>query len=358
MRRALFLVALALLGAATAFAQEPTTYGFEPVGRLGGEAFAIAVEGRYAYVTDVNGALRVVDVGDPTRPTEVAVVAAPPGQGSYGVAARQGFVYQVTGGSPGQPAVLRTVDARDPVQPRETSVVAMRGYAFGAWPPRIVMAGSHAFVADGQSWLRIYDLADPARPVEVAAHVVEANADLAVEGGRAYVSSNLRGTEGSALRIVDVADPRRPFDLGSLPQSNPRGVAPWESTAHVVGGTTLRAISVCDPGAPRQVGEVAWSSNGFAARAVAADGVVYASDAGAPASLLAIDVRDPSRPRQVGAYGAGLIGDVAVSGGLIYVAATTDGLRIVRFTGVLPTPAPLPSAGAFRLLAPSVPRRC
>lgn len=61
----------------------------------GGEKEGVAVEGDYAYVTDDSSRLEVVDIGDPTTPTEVGFYST--AGHSYGVAKEGDYVYVASG---------------------------------------------------------------------------------------------------------------------------------------------------------------------------------------------------------------------------------------------------------------------
>ena len=67
----------------------------EFVGHLDAAAGTVTVAGNYAYVTDEEGGLRVVDVWDAANPTEVGSYETP--WAALGVAAAEGYVYTANG---------------------------------------------------------------------------------------------------------------------------------------------------------------------------------------------------------------------------------------------------------------------
>ena len=80
----------------------------------------------------------------------------------------------------------------------------------------IEVVGERAYVLAGgfAGELRIYDLSDPTRPVEIAS-IPAVGIDLAISGGRAYVA-------GPGLVIVDVSNAEAPVVLGSLATAKSR----------------------------------------------------------------------------------------------------------------------------------------
>jgi hypothetical protein len=106
-----------------------------------GHALAVAVSGRYAYVADWDGGLRVIDVSTPSDPIEV------------------GFF-------------------------EDTSTVQ-----------DVAVSGNHAYLAAG-SGLLVIDVSDPLSPVEIGSSDTPAHAmDVSLAGGMAYVTKWFRGVE-------------------------------------------------------------------------------------------------------------------------------------------------------------------
>ena len=73
------------------------------------------------------------------------------------------------------------------------------------------MAGDYAYIRSERSGMRVVDVSDPARPVEVG--VFDEFSDItsiAVAGNYAYLSDSTKG-----LRVVDVTDPTAPMEVGT-----------------------------------------------------------------------------------------------------------------------------------------------
>ena len=75
----------------------------------------------------------------------------------------------------------------------------------------VAVSGSHAYVADGHSDLRIVDISDPATPTIVARVVhFDKASSVEVSGDYAYVANQ------SALVIVDISTPVSPSIIGEI----------------------------------------------------------------------------------------------------------------------------------------------
>jgi hypothetical protein len=159
--------------------------GLGYLGQVGGAVWAVAVEGSPAYV------------GEGPRPTvlDLSDQAAPMPDGVRGVAVGGGMAYVAD-----LPGGLRLVDVSDPAQPVE------RGRVVTTREARDVA------VADAYACgLRVVDVLDPDHPAEVGAcDTVGCASGVAVDGVYAYVADG-----GQELRLVDVSDPAARSRWGS-----------------------------------------------------------------------------------------------------------------------------------------------
>lgn len=194
-------------------------------------ANSVYVAGNYAYLTD--GDLHIIDVSDPTMPTEVSTYVTPthfrdvyvaegPSAGSEpapSLPRGQAYAYVADGGMWSDTCGcyvdggLRVIDVSDPATPVEV----------GVWPGvagNVYLAGNYAYVAAGG--LRVIDVSNPAAPVEVGA--ISANGHLHVAEdpsiGRTYAY-----VTGEGLQVVDVTDPTAPRAVGTYANDNMPSVA-------------------------------------------------------------------------------------------------------------------------------------
>lgn len=148
---------------------------------IGDEAAAVAVAGGYAYVAALTGGLRIINVSSPAHPVEV---------GSYYPAvdclatevAVQGHYAFVTIDKP-YSADMAVVDVSDPTNPTE---VGTSGSV--AWGYDVAVSGEYAYVADWWSGLKIFDIASPDSTLYVAQAKPGLAGAVAISNGLAYVA--------------------------------------------------------------------------------------------------------------------------------------------------------------------------
>lgn len=199
---------------------EPTSpavvVSLEELGRIG------AVSDGYAYTTDFLGGLRIIDVSDPTSPVQVGFLERAPNDDYFtDVEVSGGFAY-VTGGRTHSPysGSLRIVDVSDPTAPIELGrvsvtydlaydVAVQRGYAYVA-----SQSGQFVMPPHGMS---VVDVSNASAPV------VMANIDwyggvshLAVSGRLLFRATSTWINDSGSLHVYDVSDPAEPVEVASL----------------------------------------------------------------------------------------------------------------------------------------------
>jgi hypothetical protein len=246
---------------------------------------------------------------------------------AFGVAVSGDYAYVADGDSG-----LRIISIADPSQPVEVGSLVTPDSAYD-----VAVVGDYAYVADDTAGLRVISIADPAHPVEVGSCAIPGQAlGLSIVGDRAYVAA-------SGLRIISIADPAHPFELGYCDSiGSARDVDVSGNYAYVAVGE-LRVISVSDSAHPVEVGFC--PGLGFEFNGVAVSGW-YAYGADDFGHLEVIRVADPSEPIEIAhltlsvehPYG------VAVGGGFAYV--TADGGLLV---GSVSDPAHPTGAGYYKM---------
>jgi hypothetical protein len=167
--------------------------------------------------------LRIVDVSDPAHPGRSASTT------------RRGMprVWRFPGPTPTSPMGMRACASwTSPTRrtPARSASTTRRGMP-RAWRS----PGSYAYVADGDSGLRIINVSDPAHPGEVGFYDTPGYAyGVAVSGSYAYVADG-----DSGLRIINVADPAHPSEVGFYDTPGyAYGVAVSGSYAYVADGNS------------------------------------------------------------------------------------------------------------------------
>jgi len=304
-----------------------------------GQSESVVVVDGVAYVA-VNGlgagasGLRVIDVSDPTAPVEVGAVNTP-GAASL-VAVADGLAYvlhpAVFGGEPGG---LRMIDVADPAAPVEVGAIEplVTGTDFA-------VDGGFAYVLDfaknepGQlpiSLIRVFDVSNPAAPVEFDPLGIPNPTAFTVVGGLAYVIEGIVGGEGGDLRIIDVSNPAAPVEVGAISGFgiDVAVVGRLAYVADFIAG--LRVIDASDPTAPIEIGATGagLGFGNYSPNLAVEDGNPYLAYR-STSYLRLIDVSNPAAPVGIGGSFAPTSGarDVAIVGGLAYVA-TDAGLAVV-----------------------------
>src|SRR5262245_11775920 len=199
------------------------------------------------------------------------------------------YIADYPSASTNQGGSLRIVDVSDPEHP-----VELGSSASPVGPRALQVAVGLVFVADGDAGLRILDASNPAAPSDLSLLSLPGFAyGVELAGERAYVSSGpLTGGTDGGLHVVDVTNPMQPTLMGSL---------------------TL----------PGEIARDAAAVGGLAY-------VVTSSTSQVAGSLHIVDVSDPAQPITVASLALPYrASDVAISGGLAYVANGTSGLTIV-----------------------------
>ncbi len=292
----------------------------EPVGDIGGQTYAVAVQGRYAY-SGMGWRMVVVDVLDPANPTIVGTSDFFP-RGVQGIAVAGDYAYVAAGG-------LYIVDVSDPTNPTTVGSLAVPGRAMD-----VALDGQYAYVAAGDGGgLQIIDVSDPAAPVKVGHyHTATIAQNVTVSGTHAYVAD-----EEVGLYILDVSDPSAPSRVALLTdyEGPVRDVlvaggyayvtegTHWEFASHLDEGGGLHILDVSDPAMPEEVAfydtKTSGGGEGGAHALAMAGSNVYVADWAN--GIYVIDVSDPTAPAQIGSVqDLAAANELVIAGDYAYVA--------------------------------------
>jgi hypothetical protein len=216
----------------------------------------------YAFVASAGSGLQVVDVSHPMNPSLVAELpCGSPEDSAASIVASGSRVYLALGDS------LRMIDVGNPRRPTREGALALPGPVTG-----LAVAGAYAFAVDGK--LEVVRVSDPAQPVLVASLATAGwVSGVAVAGSHAYLTGEHLGFE-----VADISDPASPHLTGGLSLlERTRDVAVHGHYAYVAcDGSGLLVVDVSDPDAPRLVGSV--DTPGHAVGVVAGMYGVYVAD--------------------------------------------------------------------------------
>lgn len=283
----------------------------------------MVVAGSYAYSAGYHR-LEVVNVSDPTNPTEVGIYATL--GNAYDLAIAGDYAY-VTGGVSGG---MWVVDISDTARP-----VAMGFYSTPRYEDAraVAVAGDYAYVTAEDEGMRVVDISDPTNPTEVG--FFKKDWSWAVGAGGVAVSDQYAYVaHGYGLSVVDISDPTNPTEIGLCDTNSSRSVAVAGGYAYVAGANGLDIVDISDPTHPTRVAHYSCSPPGDTNVPGAEDVAVvgdyaYVTDSYWPSGLWVVDVSDPTNPTQAGFYQMGETYGVAVSGNYAYIGAEDEGLRVL-----------------------------
>jgi hypothetical protein len=286
-------------------------------GTLSSVVRGLALDAPYVYLLDPAQGVQVLDGSDPTHPTDVGTWR--PDLTVRALVATRGQVYVADYAIDAYEYYADRVAVREQVsRVSGGEVPASHASALGSRKGvSMAASGDYVYVASQASGLRVVDVSDASRPVEVGRYAAPDNVlGVAVAGHHAYVATYTKG-----LRVVDVADPTRPAEVGAyLTPGIAMDVAVDGRYAYVADHATgLHVVDVSDPTAPR--GVKALRPPYYTNSVVVADGYAYVTDGAC--GLRVVDVRAPTRALEVAHYPRlGVATAVAVAGRYAYLAVT------------------------------------
>ncbi len=291
---------------------------FQLVSHVGGPALSIAVQGDYAFV-GFSTELMVLDVADRTQPQWVTALPLP--TNDLVIDGQRAALVGVGG--------FTLLDLATPRAP-----IVLGRIALDLTPSGVAMTGASAYVI-GKDRLFILDLTDARNPSVISQlSLPERLEGVTVQNGVAYLTGN-RG-----LYLVDVSDPYRPAQL-SLLAGAPADGAPVLSGDRLYFGSNgqVQLVDVSDPTAPlvlAQADAPTWVSE----LAVVGE-ALYVANGNQGLRIFATHNLDPI-VAQAQYRARGLVVDVAVQDGYLYLIDADEGLRILSAA-----PSALREIGAF-----------
>jgi len=304
---------LILLAGVPILLSAATTPEWQVIGQSGGWTRAVAVQGQYAYA-GIGSRVVVVDISDPGSLREAGSSSRLP-HNVQDIALSGKYAY-VAAGAGG----LRVLDISDPARLVEIGSWASPGFARG-----VAVSGSYAYLADGPFGLRIIDVSNPAQPREAASAFVLQNAcKVRVDGQYAYVAA-----AGAGLLTVDVSNPAQPAERATARVGGyAYDLAVGDGYAYVAAGWEgLQVLNVADPTRPAPAAGL--KLPGWAFGIALAKGHAFVADS--LKGLRTVDISDPQHPAEIGSleWYSALAYSVALAGDLAFVADGQWGLHAI-----------------------------
>jgi len=275
-----------------------------------GTAMGIAVSGNNAYVADGDAGLQIIDIGKPSSPIWVSEYGTADYANGVAVSGNYAYVTEDSG--------LEIIDISKRSDPVWVGEYGTTGYANA-----VALSGNFAYVTAEDAGLQIIDISNPADPVLVGKYDTRGYAyGIAISGNFAYVADYDAG-----LQVINVSDPSDPIRVGGYSVNSALGVAVSGSYVYLADGRSgLHIIGISNPSNPVSVGTC---DIGGYANAVAISGN-YACVADGDAGLQIVDTSNPSNPARLAGYNtSGDTFDVTISGDYAYIADGAAGLQII-----------------------------
>jgi hypothetical protein len=185
----------------------------------------------------------------------------------------------------------------------------------------VAFSGTTVLLADGVNGVRLIDLSDLNRPIQIAlletvgfARAVACQDGLAIIGG------------DSTVWVADLSDTENPVICGTCASNGPVSDIASAGTLAVIcsGGNSIRLIDVSNPYHPTETGFLELpGATGVAVQ----DNIAFVTT---QTSLFAVSIDNPSSPQMIGTcLLPGTLNRVIVRDGQAYVSACEEGLRVV-----------------------------
>jgi hypothetical protein len=285
------------------------------IGRLpDGPCSAVNTDGNYAYIGN-GGAMDILDITNPAAPVRVGRTLTP---GYVQGISINGDKAYIANGETG----LRIIDISNPSFPTEIGFYDTPGYAYN-----VVADSNFAYVADFLEGLRIIDINNPASPAEVANINTGGTAwDLYLKDNYVYIAAELEG-----VRIIDVTIPASPHEVGFFDTVDyTEGVYVQGNYAYLANyWDGIRIIDISNPSSPNEVGY--FDTGEIAENVVVSGNYAYVADR--DDGLRIIDVSNPGSPFETGFFDTeGSAFNVYVLSNYAYIADLSGGMRIIDIT--------------------------
>jgi len=297
----------------------------------------------YAYVSDHNGGLKVIDVTDPTTTLDNPIIGLCSTQKALYTVVRDRYAYvaDFNGG-------LKIIDLSEPdILPNENGLFEYTIVGFAsireAWG--LDVQDNYVYIASGDGGLQVFEIIyPPGIPATVGSCVTHNAYGLTVSGNYAYIADGGRG-----LKVVDITEPLQVGDdsvVGSCHTYFALDVAVSGDYAYVADDISgLKVINISDPGNVTDA-SIVGSYDACQAMDVEVRGdYAYVADYYYEGShepdnsngLKIIDISVPNSPTVVGFYTTYDARSVSVRGNHAYIADWYGGLVVIDISNpVLP----------------------
>lgn len=292
---------------------------------------SVVISAPYAYIaanttSNFQGRSFIIDVSNPENPVYKSTILGYGGYHQY-MNVRSGYAY-ICDYNEG----LQVINVSDPTNP--TNVIAVpSGYRTAS----IVFDGNYGYVAVGDSGMAIYNVTNSASPVFITKIQTTGRAAFVSYGaitisgtptGHIFVANRNPAPGISAINVSNPTTPSTSSYLGALAAASGIAYTPFYSNGKVYiayGSAGLRIIDVSFPSSPTLLSTLPLGGD---SRAVVVNGnyvYVAARDSG----VHIVDATNAANPVKIKTIKTPRARGVATIGTILYVAASDSGMGII-----------------------------
>jgi hypothetical protein len=315
--------------------------------RRGYNSLPVVVSGNYAYISDSNksdsdsGNLDIINVTNPKNPLKVgsvrtksAIEATLSVSGNYAYVVGSPTNYFV----PGTKNTLGEIEIIDISSPTKPTIVADTQDNLSGGPQGTV-SGNYLYVANGSFGFRIFNISDPKKPVMVGSSKDKlSNAtSIAITGNYAFVGNGISCAKGcSSLQVFDITNPANPINVGSINGLHSAGpISVSGNYAYILDDDSVDIIDIANPSNLKIISSVGSFSTGLNnPHSIAISGNYAYVTSYANGSIIVYNISDPLHPTLATTITEGL-GDlsypesITISGHFVYVTCLVSGKLVI-----------------------------
>ncbi len=287
----------------------PVQVGFYPTDDA---AYALSIQGATAYIAAFEDGLHVVDITDPTAPSRLGHLPIA-GYQEY-VVSVPGYAFLADGADTTSDwsGHLRVIDVGIPSAP--TQVASIGGYS---WLEAITMWGDYLIVSASDDGLHIIDVSTPTTPTDVG--------DIELGGLQVYAATTathaLVADWAGSVHVIELDPVNAPTEVATITTAGPStGLGFLDDHTLVAAGIgRLTVYDVTNPAAPSVTATLDVSGINFVEDVEVMGNLAFLSSTFDQISV--IDLSDPENPTELGSVPVDTIRRIDVSGNYIYGAA-------------------------------------
>ncbi len=205
------------------------------------------ISGEYAYLSSRDIGLEILDISDPTHPTQINEFFAGYTE-SLVVQDNLVFLYEYKGMEEQgyEKGRLYVLDVSDPTNIKQVGVMADIGSPMAIYDHFLYTVRSSDSFNDADE-LFLVDVANLQNPVPILQDLsIRYIRDMEISEGILYISAN-----DAHIVLFDISDPTVPVELGSYNVVIPRSLAVAGSYLYIANLDGITVLNVSDPGKPR-----------------------------------------------------------------------------------------------------------